>query len=116
MLDDMYNSSLEGRNTYPNTVTEAYRRALTYHEDGRPVAYKAYTRILSEPAVFHRGERKDKKDSKSRKVYLTADGGGKAKEGFVHKTYTKPKARLDKDTCAFCKKKGHWKRECPLLK
>lgn len=48
------------------------------------------------------------------KILLAAVGRKeKIEENESRGTY---RERLDKDQCAYCKEKGHWKRECPKIK
>lgn len=55
------------------------------------------------------------------KVYQDRDPSDKgkpcpSKKGNQEKSSKKASPPMDKDRCAYCKKKGHWKAKCPMLK
>ncbi|PWA49772.1 Retrovirus-related Pol polyprotein from transposon TNT 1-94 [Artemisia annua] len=60
--------------------------------------------------------RKDKQISSSGDAKVLLVRGRSQKKGTDKRWRSNSRHRLRKDECAFCHKKGHWKRDCPKLK
>ncbi|WCJ40144.1 Gag polyprotein [Euphorbia peplus] len=58
--------------------------------------------------------KKDKKESSSGAVEALVMRGRFQKKGKGKNE--RSKSRVGKDECAFCREKGHWKKDCPKLK
>ena len=60
--------------------------------------------------------RKDKKEAThgATKALIVRDCSQNQKKGRRGRSSSKP--RPNKDECAFCREKGHWKKDCPKLK
>jgi hypothetical protein len=145
MFDSLENAMTEGRNIYPTTLLEAYQKALTWREDGKPVAFQIRKSGGSEAAIYHttdgrgrggRGGRGYGRGGRSSNRYggyshARASEGSESEDGkssdtsLYAKTTESTQQRSLKastsgpkpsDVCGYCKQKGHWKRTCPLLK
>nr|GEX14097.1 retrovirus-related Pol polyprotein from transposon TNT 1-94 [Tanacetum cinerariifolium] len=60
--------------------------------------------------------REDKQISSSGDAKVLLVRGHSQKKGTDKRWRLKSRQRLRKDECAFCREKGHWKRDCPRLK
>ena len=60
--------------------------------------------------------RKGKKESTSGAAEALVMRGRSQSQSKGRKWKSKPTAKLGKDECAFCREKGHWKKDCPKLK
>ena len=60
--------------------------------------------------------RKDRKDSTSRTAEALVVRGRSQNQSRGKKGRSKSRSRPSKDECAFCREKGHWKKDCPKLK
>nr|KYP39598.1 Retrovirus-related Pol polyprotein from transposon TNT 1-94 [Cajanus cajan] len=60
--------------------------------------------------------RKDKKDSSEKANEALVARGRPVIQAKGKKKRSKSKAKVGKDECAFCREKGHWKKDCPKLK
>jgi hypothetical protein len=106
MLDELQNSYDKGRNEYPDTVNAAYTMAANRRDDGC-FADALIPVKMDQGAVFTtQGHVKKGKfgDSNSPKP---GNNGGKGGD----------QAKIDKKDviCYFCKKAGHYRRQCPDL-
>lgn len=88
---------------------EAYARAMAYRgPDGR-LAHMQMQKKVYETAVF------TTRSDKIPEGRSPAPREEKMKPCYRVEMRNTQKARLSKDECSYCRKKGHWKRDCPLL-
>ncbi|KAE8682964.1 Beta-glucosidase 24 [Hibiscus syriacus] len=59
--------------------------------------------------------KKDKQENKSVEAEALVVRGRSKSQNKGRRGRSKSKFRLSKDECAFCREKGHWKKECPRL-
>ena len=64
----------------------------------------------------HELRKKDKKESTSGTVEALVVRGRSQSQSKGRKGRSKSRSRPSKDECAFCREKGHWKKDCPKLK
>ncbi|KAE8661751.1 hypothetical protein F3Y22_tig00113724pilonHSYRG00184 [Hibiscus syriacus] len=60
--------------------------------------------------------KKDKQENTSVEAEALVVRGRSKSQNKGSRGRSKSKSRLSKDECAFCREKGHWKKECPRLK
>ena len=60
--------------------------------------------------------RKDKQNSRDGAAEALVTRGRSQNQRKGTRRRSKSRARLSKDECAFCREKGHWKKDCPKLK
>ncbi|KAE8695371.1 hypothetical protein F3Y22_tig00110718pilonHSYRG00113 [Hibiscus syriacus] len=60
--------------------------------------------------------KKDKQENTSVEAEALVVRGRSKSQNKGSRGRSKSKSRLSKDECAFCREKGHWKKECPKLK
>ncbi|KAE8654775.1 glutamate-ammonia ligase family protein [Hibiscus syriacus] len=60
--------------------------------------------------------KKDKQENTSVEAEALVVRGRSKSQNKGRRGRSKSKSRLSKDECAFCREKGHWKKECPRLK
>ncbi|KAE8664954.1 hypothetical protein F3Y22_tig00112738pilonHSYRG01227 [Hibiscus syriacus] len=60
--------------------------------------------------------KKDKQENTSVEAEALVVRGHSKSQNKGSRGRSKSKSRLSKDECAFCREKGHWKKECPRLK
>jgi hypothetical protein len=101
MMVSFQNADTEGRDIWPLTVNEAYNRALTYRNQDGTLAHTMMGRRVTDGAVFAA--------AKTEPVPTTSEKVKPMEYRADKKTGVK------RNECAYCKKEGHWKRDCPLL-
>ena len=108
MLDELANDLSKGKNNYPNNIVDVMQLAQTYRSEGRVIGeMTSSTREVSETAYVTNGYKSNGYNKNYKRKVPEDNGdddGGEANGKEV------------KGDCFLCKKPGHWKSNCPLLK
>jgi hypothetical protein len=100
MIEDLANNYLMGQNNYPITLTQAYNLLVNWQQDPRNMVH--YGAGPNDGVVFaHHGDEEEQTDEEG--------GTGTT---LVQDTPRRGKGHI---TCFNCKKKGHYKSECPEI-
>jgi hypothetical protein len=106
LLDRLENDGVIGyMGNFPDTLDEAYRVAAGYKIGGKLVAELKPQLFVQTESVFATMDKHRKPDNKKDSVNSEKPSDSEKEKG----------SRFRPGKCHFCKKPGHWRKECPSL-